>query len=205
MSKRKGSRKSITPKVRKRANPPHTEALPSDRRFSKLLIGLALMVTTLVVFLPLRNHDFINLDDDPYVYDNPQVQSGLTLKGVIWAFTTMKTGNWHPLTWLSHMMDLLKAQCAVLQSPHRVLLQRGDFSLRAPQVPLWRDAFINNPAPFHSANRLRFPNRHAPWLTARCFFFNTLPKLALVRGSEHAGEARKTHLVGRPLNSPWVS
>ena len=62
-------------------------------------------MATLVVFWPVRNYEFINYDDDAYVFDNPNVKAGLTLKGVIWAFTTTHMGNWHPLTWLSHMLD----------------------------------------------------------------------------------------------------
>jgi tetratricopeptide (TPR) repeat protein len=62
-------------------------------------------VATLFLFWPVQNSEFINLDDDIYVYDNPQVKAGLSLNGVIWAFTTMHMGNWHPLTWLSHMLD----------------------------------------------------------------------------------------------------
>ena len=62
-------------------------------------------MATLFLFWPVRNSEFINFDDDAYVYDNPQVKAGLTLKGVIWAFTTTHMGNRHPLTWLSHMLD----------------------------------------------------------------------------------------------------
>ena len=48
---------------------------------------------------------FVNLDDNPYVLDNPDVLQGLTLRGVLWAFTTFHADFWHPLTWLSHMLD----------------------------------------------------------------------------------------------------
>jgi Flp pilus assembly protein TadD len=51
------------------------------------------------------DHEFINYDDNAYITDNAQVQKGLTSKGIIWAFTTSHTGNWHPLTWISHMLD----------------------------------------------------------------------------------------------------
>jgi tetratricopeptide (TPR) repeat protein len=63
------------------------------------------MAATLFVFWPLGNHEFINLDDDVYVYANPQVKAGLSRNGVIWAFRSLEAGNWHPLTWLSHMLD----------------------------------------------------------------------------------------------------
>jgi tetratricopeptide (TPR) repeat protein len=66
-------------------------------------LGLALI--TLAVFGQTVQHDFIYTDDHEYVYDNPMVSHGLTWKGLAWAFTTSHASNWHPLTWLSHMLD----------------------------------------------------------------------------------------------------
>jgi tetratricopeptide (TPR) repeat protein len=71
----------------------------------EVLITLFLIVVILVVFWPVKNFRFLSLDDEDYVTDNPQVLNGLSFKGVIWAFTTMHSSNWHPLTWLSHMLD----------------------------------------------------------------------------------------------------
>jgi len=65
-----------------------------------------LLVCTLAVYWQVVDHDFLNFDDGQYVTENVQVQSGLTLRGVQWAFTTTHTTNWHPLTWLSHMLDV---------------------------------------------------------------------------------------------------
>jgi hypothetical protein len=70
-----------------------------------LLICLALALTTLAVFVQVRKHDFIDFDDNLYVTDNSTVQEGLTFKGIKWAFTTTHAYNWHPLVWLSHMLD----------------------------------------------------------------------------------------------------
>lgn len=69
------------------------------------LIALLLALATLVVYLPVTRHDFLNYDDDDYVTSNRVVQQGLTLHGVGWAFTTFHAANWHPLTWISHMAD----------------------------------------------------------------------------------------------------
>jgi tetratricopeptide (TPR) repeat protein len=69
------------------------------------LISLSLIAITLVSFEQVRNNEFINLDDDVYVTENLHVKKGLTAEGVIWAFMTMYASNWHPLTWLSHMLD----------------------------------------------------------------------------------------------------
>jgi len=71
----------------------------------KIIACLFLVVATLTVYGDLRNHHFINFDDDRYVTDNPSVQHGLTLKGISWAFTTLHAGLWIPLTWLSYMVD----------------------------------------------------------------------------------------------------
>ncbi len=68
-----------------------------------IYVGLAL--TTLAVYWQVRNYDFISFDDRKYVSENQNVQSGLTLDGIKWAFTTTRASNWHPLTWLSHMLD----------------------------------------------------------------------------------------------------
>jgi tetratricopeptide (TPR) repeat protein len=72
---------------------------------SELLIAAALAVATLAVYGQVIGHQFINLDDNVYIWDNPMVIGGLTLKGMAWAFTTFHSANWHPLTWLSHMVD----------------------------------------------------------------------------------------------------
>ncbi len=69
------------------------------------LIGLLLALATLAVYLPVVSHGFVNYDDGDYVTDNKMVQDGLTVSGVQWAFTTFHAANWHPLTWLSHMVD----------------------------------------------------------------------------------------------------
>ena len=58
-----------------------------------------------VVFGQTLGHEFVNYDDDFYVYENPAVTRGLTLQGIIWAFTHVHCSNWHPLTWVSHMLD----------------------------------------------------------------------------------------------------
>ena len=68
-------------------------------------VCLLLALVTLDVYWPVTRHAFTNYDDPDYVSENSKVQSGLTLDGVKWAFTTGYAGNWHPLTWLSHMLD----------------------------------------------------------------------------------------------------
>ena len=69
------------------------------------VICLVLALGTLGLYWPVIHHEFIILDDNLYVTANPQVQAGLTWAGVQWAFTNTFASNWHPLTWLSHMLD----------------------------------------------------------------------------------------------------
>lgn len=68
-------------------------------------VCLVLALVTLLLYLPVRHHDFIRMDDMDYITGNPKVQAGLTWDSVKWAFTTWHSSNWHPLTWLSHMLD----------------------------------------------------------------------------------------------------
>ena len=71
----------------------------------KILACIFLILATFTVYAGVRNHQFIGLDDGLYITQNYTVQKGLTLDGVIWAFTNIQGGSWHPLTWLSHMLD----------------------------------------------------------------------------------------------------
>jgi hypothetical protein len=71
----------------------------------QLIVCLLLLAVTLGVYWQIRNHEFINYDDTSYVTDNPHVKQGLVGGSIIWAFTATEQGNWHPLTWLSHMLD----------------------------------------------------------------------------------------------------
>jgi protein O-mannosyl-transferase len=74
-------------------------------RFLILYLCVGLALVTSVVFLPALRNNFVNFDDNTYVYENPKVVAGLTLSGVTWAFSHFHANNWHPLTWLSHMLD----------------------------------------------------------------------------------------------------
>ena len=64
------------------------------------------VAATASVFAPVGGHDFIRFDDPDYVVGNPHVNSGLSWQNAQWAFRSGEQGNWHPLTWLSHMLDV---------------------------------------------------------------------------------------------------
>jgi protein O-mannosyl-transferase len=70
------------------------------------LICLLLIVGTVGIFLRVTRNSFVDYDDPVYITRNPHVQRGLTPAGIGWAFTTTDAANWHPLTWLSHMLDV---------------------------------------------------------------------------------------------------
>jgi len=70
-----------------------------------ILVCLFLVMATLAAYWQVHKFDFVNFDDNAYVYENRRVQNGLTTENISWAFTTIHFSNWHPLTWLSHMLD----------------------------------------------------------------------------------------------------
>jgi tetratricopeptide (TPR) repeat protein len=78
----------------------------SSNKNKSLLICLILIVTTFAVYYQVHNFAFVNFDDPVYVYKNPDIQAGITLKAIKWAFSSISCADiWHPLTWLSHMLD----------------------------------------------------------------------------------------------------
>src|SRR5438034_10211408 len=79
--------------------------MPAQISRREAAIAIALGILTFIVFAESLHNDFINYDDGGYVTRNPHVQSGLTVKSVSWAFTTLELANWNPLTWLSLAFD----------------------------------------------------------------------------------------------------
>ncbi len=83
-----------------RSDPPHLSHV------WVVLASVALATATIGVYWPTHTHDFVLFDDPEYYTENPWVQQGLTWAGIKWAFTTGYFSYWHPLTWLSHMLDV---------------------------------------------------------------------------------------------------
>jgi protein O-mannosyl-transferase len=107
------------PKVRDAASHPRASAPQSRRgldahegelgpRSAALLwwIAAALATVTILLYWPVRHYPFIGFDDPGYVSENPRVAGGLSLSAVRWAMTSGYFANWHPLTWISHMLDV---------------------------------------------------------------------------------------------------
>jgi hypothetical protein len=74
-------------------------------RWIVLALSCALIVLVLAIYWQTSSFDFTNYDDNIYVFQNEQVTSGLNWQNVFWAFKSTRASNWHPLTWISHMLD----------------------------------------------------------------------------------------------------
>ena len=118
-------------------------------------ICAALVAGVCVVYAQVRGYEFINLDDRSYVLENPHVLRGLTSDGLRWAFSAFHRANWHPLTWMSHMLDgeLFGADPAghhltnvVLHAVNAVLLF---LALRMMTGSLWACAAVATLFAFH--------------------------------------------------------
>ena len=76
----------------------------TDKKFF-IFACLTLAFGTLALYWPVTRFPFINFDDPEYISENPVTQAGLTWQGLVWAFNGIHVGNWHPVSWLSHMID----------------------------------------------------------------------------------------------------
>jgi Tfp pilus assembly protein PilF len=113
-----------------------------------LAICLLLVAVTLVVYWPVTRCDFVNYDDPDYFSSNTHVQAGLTSDNVVWAFSTGCASNWHPLTWLSLMLDR-ELSGAGPAGPHftNLLFHLANtvllfLLLRRLTLATWRSAFV---------------------------------------------------------------
>ena len=79
---------------------------PARQKLVVVVLLCCLGLFTFLAYGPLTNADFINYDDDTYITHNDHIAQGFTLDGLFWAFRTDYAGNWHPLTWISHMLDI---------------------------------------------------------------------------------------------------
>ncbi len=118
---------------------PSQSGNPSARTtFHPAWICLLLAAVTLAVYGRVVGFEFINYDDTDYVVENAPVQAGLTWRGVGWALGTRHAGNWHPLTWVSHMLDV-EVFGAGAGGPHAVNLALHT-AKRGPVVPALESA-----------------------------------------------------------------
>jgi tetratricopeptide (TPR) repeat protein len=123
-----------------------TKSVPS--RGTVLGVSVFLVAITWLVFGQTLGHQFVNFDDEIYVYENSAVAAGLSLHGIVWAFTHTVCYNWHPLTIISHMLD---CQCYGLKPAghhftnvllHTIAVILLFLNLRQMTGALWRSAFV---------------------------------------------------------------
>ncbi len=84
-----------------------------------IIVCLILLILNTVAYWQVSKNEFTNYDDDVYVTQNPNVLSGLSSKSIHWAFTSTHASNWHPLTWISHMIDI--EMFGLNPGPHHVI------------------------------------------------------------------------------------
>ena len=78
----------------------------ADNRRAVLIVCVMLVAAVFAIFGQTLRHEFVNFDDNDYIYGNPHVETGLTWHNAAWAFQIGYAANWHPLTWLSLMLDV---------------------------------------------------------------------------------------------------
>lgn len=112
------------------------------------LICLTIIALTLLVYAQVGSHAFLKYDDDIYITGNSHIQDGLTLRGILWAFSSFYESNWIPLTWISHMLDVdLWGMAASGHHLTNVLLHLANslllfFLFRKMTASLWRPALL---------------------------------------------------------------
>ncbi|MBU2620986.1 MAG: tetratricopeptide repeat protein [Proteobacteria bacterium] len=127
----------------------------------RILIGIVLFIITFAVYRQVINHEFITFDDNIYVTDNSIVKKGISLSGVLWAFKFTDGKSqvyWHPVTWLSHMLDyqlfdlnagMHHLTSLLLHAANSILLF---YILSTVTGDLWRSAFVAALFALHPVN-----------------------------------------------------
>ncbi|MFO0946031.1 MAG: tetratricopeptide repeat protein [Planctomycetota bacterium] len=160
-----------------------------------LLIAVALVVLTIIPYAQTAKFDYVDFDDPVYVLENPQVRGGLRWESLKWAFTTGHAGNWHPLTWLSLMLDTqLFGDNAAGHHSVNVLLHVGNvllvywFFWRCTRAR-WESAFI---AALYAVHPMHVES--VAWISERkdvlSTLFGLLAFLCYVRYAERPGVLR---------------
>jgi protein O-mannosyl-transferase len=99
-------RKNRSGNVRNMGNAPSIDAVGGEPfAHASLAVCAFLLAAVFLVFGQTLQHEFINYDDGTYVSENRDLAQGTTSDKIVWAFTTNRASNWHPLTWISHLVD----------------------------------------------------------------------------------------------------
>lgn len=167
----------------------------SKRKSLVLTVAAVLFLAALVPYLQIARFDFVGLDDDLYVTENPRVKEGLTPGGVVWAFRTFHSYNWHPLTWISHMADVSLFGTdpgrhhlvnAFLHAVNTLLLF---LLLRTGTGALWRSALV---AALFALHPLHVES--VAWISERKDLLSTLFGFGCIAVYSRYGRSGKTSL-----------
>jgi hypothetical protein len=164
-------------------------------RRNSAVAAACLAIGVLLVYGQTAAHGFVSYDDDRYVYANDIVKAGLTWRGILWAGSAFAAGNWHPLTWLSHMLD---CQLFGLWPGAHHLVNAG-FHLGATLLlfaalasmtgRLWRSAFVAGAFALHPLHV-----ESVAWIAERkdvlSSFFGMLALMAYIRYARQPGRKR---------------
>ena len=178
--------------------------------FPAWVLAVLLVVTTIALYWPATHHDFVYYDDQLYVTSNVQVQNGLTLENIKWAFLNPVADNWHPVTVLSHMLDCqvfgLKPWGHHLTSLllHALNAALVFLLLRAMTGATWRSLFV---AALFAVHPLRVES--VAWVAERkdvlSGFFGLLSLIFYARYAQSEIQNSKFKTICfRCLSSPWV-
>jgi tetratricopeptide (TPR) repeat protein len=151
-----------------------------------------LALVTLAIYAQTATHGYVAFDDETYVYQNPWVKAGLTAPNVAWAFTTFLSANWHPLTWISYMLDFsLFGDSPGEQHLVNMALHLGSvlllfLALARMTRQMWRSALV---AAIFAVHPLHVES--VAWISERkdvlSTFFEMLALLLYVRYTEKPG------------------
>ena len=157
---------------------------------SDVLICMFLVIAILAVYWQMNYHEFINFDDSSYILQNQHVQKGLTSESISWAFGFTDIAYWHPLTWLSHMLDfqiyglipgMHHRTSLIFHIVNSILLF---FVLQKMTGALWKSAFVAALFALHPINV-----ESVAWIAERknllSTFFWMLTMLAYVYYTRH--------------------
>jgi hypothetical protein len=167
-------------------------------RRTTLLAGALLALLAVALYAPTARHGFVNLDDDAYVVLNPRVNAGLRAANVAWAFTGTACSNWHPLTWISHMLDVQlyglmprghHLTNVALHAANTVLLL---LLWRGLTGSLWRSALV---AALFAVHPLHVES--VAWIAERKDLLSTL--LGLLAALAYLGHLRRPRPVAHAL------
>jgi len=164
------------------------------------LVCLILILAILIVYWPVRGNSFITYDDDQYVTQNSVVRAGLTLDGIEWAFSFNDAFYWHPLTWISHMLDcqLYGLDPGMHHTTNLILHILNSLLVfvvfRRMSGKRWQSAMVAGLFALHPLNV-----ESVAWVAERKNLLSTLfwmlTMMGYIRYAEHPGKARYVLMV----------